>query len=195
MRAAPDMAEITLGVTIEAETAAAALDATSARLAEVMSVLSDAGVAAPDLQTSGFSLSPVWDNRDRPDGPRGIVGYRASNRLAVRVRALENLGAILGAVAQSGANDFHGLRFGLQDPGPLTDAARREAVAEARRKAALYAEAAGVALGPLLRLSEPGAASGPPMLERNLAMAEAVPIAEGEVAVAATVTMEFAIAQ
>ncbi|MDJ0826839.1 MAG: SIMPL domain-containing protein [Rhodobacter sp.] len=187
----PDMATITLGVTSEARTAADAMRETSKATAAVLGRLASAGIEDRDMQTRDLSLSPVWDSRSSSSPPK-IVGFQARNTVVVRVRALDALGGILDEVIEAGANLFQGLSFGLQEPGPVHDEARRRAVAEARRKAALYAEAAGLSLGAVLELNEAGGSPRPMMLERA-AMASAVPIAAGEVAIQAAVSMVFEI--
>jgi uncharacterized protein YggE len=191
--AVPDLAVVTIGVTTGADTAAAALAENSARLTAVLDRLRAAGVADRDLQTSGLSLGPRYDYGD--NRPPRIVGYEATNNLAVRVRALDRLGAILDAAVADGANTLGGLAFSLSDPQGARDAALAAAVAEARRKAAIIAEAAGVRLGPVLSISEQVAYQGPQPMPR-LAMAEAapaVPVAAGEVGYAATVTIVYGI--
>lgn len=194
--AVPDMATITLGMTAEAPTAAEALRETSAAIAAALMALDAAGIAPRDRQTTGLSLSPVWDHGRNTNRPPQIIGYRASNGLSVRVRELSALGELLDLVVADGANQLAGLTFSLSDPVPAMDEARRNAVADARRKAELYAEAAGVTLGPLLRLSETGAVTPRPMQMRGdmmMAEAAAVPIAEGELSLRATVDLVFEI--
>lgn len=191
---APDMATITLGVSNEARTAAEAMSATSSAVATVLDQLAEDGLEGRDMQTRDLSLSPVWSNRasSTPEPPE-VVGFRASNTVSIRVRELGALGGILDRTIQSGANTFHGLSFGLQDPVPAMDEARRAAVADALRKAELFAEAAGVTLGEIVELTEAGVASGPIPMARMSVAAEAMPIAEGEVTTAATVSIVFAI--
>lgn len=192
----PDMATITLGVTSQARTAAQALAANSAATGAVLKQVADAGIKPRDVQTSGLSLSPRWNNRNSSsDQPPAIVGYVVSNQVTVRVRELPVLGEVLDAVVQGGANRFHGLQFGLQDPLPATDEARKRAVADAIRKAALYAEAAGVRLGAISEISEQGGDGPAPVMMREMAMSDAVPIAEGEVSMNATINMVFEIAE
>ena len=186
----PDMATITMGVTSEAKTAAQAMAETSQATAAVIDALTGAGIEPRDMQTRDLSLNPVWDNRST--GERGIIGFQASNTVIVRVRDLPQLGGILDQVIRGGANEFRGLSFGLQEPGPAMDEARRRAVAEAMRKAALYAEAAGLTLGPVLEFTESGGSPVPMMMERA-AMAMSVPIATGEVTTNTSVTMIFAL--
>lgn len=192
----PDMATVSLGVVTEADTGAAAMAQNSAALEAMLEQLKAAGIEARDLQTSNLSLSPRW-GKVSSFGRNMITGFVASNTLMVRVRELDTLGEVLDAVVQNGANTFHGLSFGLQDPLPAQDAARKDAVADGLRKAQLYAEAAGVMLGDVLSLSEAaGRRAGPVMMGvPAMVQSRAVPVAQGEVTVAASITMVFEISQ
>lgn len=191
----PDMATVRIGVTQQDEAAAAALQQTSDALAAMLERLEGLGVAERDVQTSGLRLNPVWrDSPDRsePQGQPEPWGFEASNMVTVRLRDLEQLGAVLDALVSDGANRLDGVSFGLQEPEVAQDEARRLAVAEARRKAALYAEAAGVTLGHVVSLSETGAnRPQPQMMETALMRAGSVPVAAGEVAIEAAVQMVF----
>lgn len=196
VEAAPDMATVSLGVYSEARTADAALAENNRNMAAVLEGLRAAGIAERDLQTSGLSLNPRWDNRSNSNNRPQIVGFMASNQLSVRVRDLGSLGALLDQLVGTGANRLNGVTFGLQDPRPLQDEARAAAVKDAMAKAALYAEAAGVKLGPIQSLSEAGGASPQPMAMARMEMAmasDAVPIAAGELSLRAQVSMVFAI--
>lgn len=193
--APPDMAEISLGVRMTAPTALEAVDRTSAALGAVLQRLEAMGIAARDMQTEALALNQIWDRRTAT-GEARPGSFEASNTLSVRVRDLDRLGEILQAALSDGANALSGLRFGFIDPGPVQDAARRAAVADAMARARLYAEAAGVRLGPVLSISE-GAARSSPVTRggemRAMAMAS-LPVATGESEVSAQVTMVFAIA-
>lgn len=192
---APDMATVSLGVTTEAATAAEAMAANSDELARVLERLRWAGIAERDLQTSSLSLNPNWHHGQGPDSPR-IVGYVASNQLTVRVRDLALLGGVLDAAVKDGANTLNGVSFGVTDPAPLLAEARKRAVADARERAALLAEAAGVGLGPVEAISEGGTGGGMPMYRgAPIAMEAAVPMAEGELSISATVTVVWQITQ
>jgi len=191
--ATPDMATLTLGVTHEAKTAEDAMDLVSADVADVLRLLRLAGIEERDLQTSGLTLSPVWSNYGSGQARR-ITGFSASNMLTARVRDMSNLGEVLDDVIEEGANSFQGLSFGLQEPEPALDAARRAAVADAMAKARLFAEAAGVTLGPILSLSEAGAQTPrPQMMEMARMASDAVPVAPGELTISAGVSMVFEI--
>jgi hypothetical protein len=190
------MATITLGVTAQAEQAADAMSQTSATGEQILARLTELGVAARDVQTSDLSLSPVWSNRQVENEPPRIEGFEATNRVTIRVRQLDSLGDVLGAVLEDGANQLGGLSFGLKNPEPLLDIARRDAVADAVARAEVYAEAAGLTLGPVLSINEGGtSAPRPEMMMTMRDAGSSVPVAAGETGITANVTMVFEIAQ
>lgn len=195
--AEPDMATISLGVSFDAPTAAGALSAANSAASAVLARLEAAGIAPRDMQTSGLDLQPRWDNRSYDNGqaPK-IVGFVASNMITVRLRALDSLGGVLDSVVQDGANRFQGLSFGLQEPQPVLDEARKRAVADAMRKAVLFATAAEVRLGEVISIDEQGGYSQPKlMMESAMLRDGGVPVAQGEVSVEASVTMVFALGE
>ncbi|MCL3883526.1 SIMPL domain-containing protein [Marivita sp. GX14005] len=191
--AVPDMAVITLGAQSEAESAAEAMNEASRITAAILDRLASLDVAARDIKTSDLTLDPLW-NRPDETGRRRIEGYQASNRVTVRLRETGRLGDVLDAVLQDGANTLGGLQFMLSDLEPLLDEARRKAVSNARARAELYAEAAGVELGRLVSLSESGGQGPrPEMFGMARASDAGVPVAEGETELSAQVTLVFEI--
>lgn len=200
----PDMALITLGVVSEAESARAALADNNASMTRVIDALKAEGLQPRDLQTSGFSVEPVYSQRpSNYDGPEPfrseIVGYRVRNNLTVRIRDLERVGAILDQVITLGANSVSGPTFTVADPAPLDDEARRAAVKDALRKARLYAEAAGVELGPIFRIDEGYSRAPEPIqpgaMMRMEAAASPVPIEGGELTFQAQVSVSWLLAE
>ncbi len=193
---APDMVVISLGVTKEAKEAGAALKATSEATAKVLARLTKQGIGARDIQTSDLSLSPVWSRHNNAGARPEITEFTATNRVTVRIRDLEILGSILDAVVREGANTFNGLQFTVSEPKPLHDLARQRAVMDAKDKAQLLTEAAGVALGRVISISEQNQGGGPnPLLRKAFSEAADVPIAAGEVGFQNSVTMVFEIKQ
>ena len=192
--AVPDMAVVRVGVTTDAGTAREALASNSAAMEDVMTRLAELGVEDRDLQTSTLNLGPRY--ADQRDGEPVVAGFTARNILTVRVRELDRLGRILDAVAGDGANTFEGLNFGMVEPQPLNDEALRLAVTDARRKAEILAGEAGVALGEVVNVDEAGGLDPRPMdMAMGRMAAESVPVARGELEIAATVRMVFAIGE
>lgn len=189
VEAAPDIATLMIGVTTQGDTAAAALAANTAALEAVLARLTTAGVAPGDMQTSNLSLNPNWTGYENNNPV--ISSYIASNMLTITIRNLDTLGAVLDASVADGANTLNGLTFAVADPKPLLDEARKEAVADARAKATLLAEAAGVKLGKIVSIAESSAFEPPlPMYKAELAAAP-VPVVGGEVGMSASVTIFY----
>lgn len=191
---APDMATINIGVTTEARSASEALTANSTELAKVLENLKGAGIESRDIQTSGLTLNPRWQYEQSGSSGK-ITGYVASNGVTVRVRALDSLGGVLDAAVREGANTLNGIEFGLAEPGPVMDEARKLAVADARRRAELLVGAAGVKLGRIVTISEGGGYAPPmPMYRAEAAAAAPVPVAAGEIGTASSVTVVWELA-
>lgn len=186
----PDMATISLGVEVEAPTADRALRLNAFRMREIIDVLLASGIEKRDIQTSQLTLHPQRSFRSSSsNAPLKVTGFLATNLVQVKVRNLPALGPVLDALTKSGANRIQNIQLGITRPEPHQDQARRLATKEALRKARLFAEAAGVTLGPLVSLSEGGSPVQPQF--RMQAMADSMPIAEGELAITATVTLQF----
>lgn len=194
---APDMAHLSLGVVGEDAAPGAALREMSEAMAAVMARMTAAGIAEADMMTGQLSLDERWDYSGET---AKFLGYAAATTLEVRVRDLDLLGSLIDAAVQDGANRLGGLRFDLADRATPLDAARRAAVADARARAELLAEGAGVTLGPLLSMSESSYYDQPqPYFDSRVMLAPspegaAVPVAAGETQVTANVTMVYAIA-
>jgi hypothetical protein len=164
--AAPDTADVSSGVTTQATTARDALDANTAAMTQLVATLKAAGVDAKDIQTSNFSVSPVYVYPSQQDSngqqqPPKIVGYSVSNQVTVHVRDLKALGSILDQSVSVGANTIGGIAFSVDDPSALFAEARKAAFADAKAKADLYAQAAGVELGPISQINEQQGNSSP----------------------------------
>ena len=197
VKTAPDMATVSTGVVSEAATAKDALAKNNAAMAAVIAALKNAGVGEDDIQTSDFSVSPKYNYRPNQTEPQRIVGYTVSNTVTAQIKNLKNLGPILDTLVQSGSNQINGISFGINEPKKTLDEARKKAAADARAKAELYAEAAGVSLGRVIQITESSAVVPPvPMYRMAVAnqTAEAsVPIAAGQQTVSANVSITFEI--
>jgi uncharacterized protein YggE len=190
---APDQAQIEAGVASEAKTAREASEANNAAMSKVLLALKGAGIAEKDYQTSRLSLQPQYaPNRS---GPSPVVGYRASNRVTVRVREIARLASVIDVLVGAGANDIGGINFMVSQASKLLDDARTQAVADARRKAEIYAKAAGVTLGAPLSISEEGTAPRPVFRAKMAAEMAATPVAQGEETLSVTVNVSWAIKQ
>jgi uncharacterized protein YggE len=198
VRSDPDVAIVRLGVVAQAPTAQAAQQQASRAAGAILAAVRALGVPAAQVQTSDLSLSPLYPNNPRETGqePR-IVGYQATNTVAVRLEAMDAVGRVIDAGLKAGANRVDGVDFGLQDEGPARSRALSQAVAQARQKAQAIAGTLNVHLGEVLAAEEGGGEVTPRFAPRSgmAAMAAGVstPVSAGQITTSATVTLRYRI--
>ena len=186
----PDLAEVEAGVTSNGKTAREASETNNATMGKLLLALKAASIDGKDIQTSRLSLQPqIAPNRNE------IVGYRASNRVTVRLRDVTTVAGTIDLLVGAGANDIGGINFAVSQASKLLDDAREQAIADARRKADIYAKAAGVTLGAPLSITENGG-SVPTFRTKMLAAPmAATPVAPGEETLSVSVHVSWAIKQ
>ena len=189
----PDQAQIDAGVTSDAKTAREASDANNAAMAKVLLALKGAGIEEKDYQTSRLSLQPQFAPSKVAERAPGIVSFRASNRVMVRIRDVAKVASVIDVLVGAGANEIGGINFTVTQASKHLDEAREKAIADARRKAGIYAKAAGVKLGEPISISEEGAPV--PVFRGKMAapIAAGAPVAQGEETLAVTVSVSWAI--
>lgn len=193
--AVPDMARVSAGVTTEADTAREALTKNSDAMRKLIAGLKGLGIEARDIGTSALQIDPRYTNPRDGQAAR-INGYRVSNQVSVVQRDLARLGEVLDQLVTLGANQLGGLSFEVGNAETLKDTARTQALANALRRARLYAAAAGAEVGAVLTISEDTIVHGAqprPMLMGRAAMASAVPVEAGSQALEARVTVTWAL--
>jgi uncharacterized protein YggE len=194
VRAAPDYAQISIGATTNGATAAAATDANSRIMAAVGTALRNAGIAPQDMQTAQFSVQPIYVTASNSD--RKLSGFSVTNQFGVTVRQIERVGDVLDRAIAAGANDVGSIQFLHADLSKTLDAARTAALADARRKAELYAHAAGLTLGAVSWVIEEQANGPQPRFlgARMAGAAASVLIAAGEDTLSVRITAGFDVA-
>ena len=189
----PDLAQIDGGVATDAKTAREASDANNAAMGKVLLALKGAGIDEKDYQTSRLSLQPQYATSSKAAERPGVVGFRASNRVTIKIRDVTKVASVIDVLVGAGANEIGGINFVVTQASKLLDDAREQAIADARRKAQIYAKAAGVTLGEPISISEEGAPT--PMFRSKAAsgMAASAPVAPGEETLSVSVTVSWAI--
>lgn len=195
---APDKADLTLSVEVQAKTAESARNQAATSMAALINAVIKAGVAEKDIQTRSVSLYPNYS----PDTANKIVGYQLANQVSVCIREINKSSDIIDTAVKAGGNStrVQGINFAVDNiEAALTDA-REKAYANAKMKAEQYAKLAGVTLGSPLHISEGSDMSPVPMAYdemRNMrsAMADRVstPVQAGEREVSVSVDVMFGI--
>ncbi|MGE4247944.1 MAG: SIMPL domain-containing protein [Parvibaculaceae bacterium] len=196
VKAKPDMAVVNVGVLTQAQTAREALTQNTQAMEKVFASLKASGIEAKDIQTSNFMVNPRYQYDQNNAQPPRVIGYDVSNTVTVSVRKLDTLGAVLDTVVSEGSNQINGVMFAIADDEKLKDEARKLAVADAERKAKLYAETTRISLGQIMSLSEGNYQPPQPVYYGKAVRADSaqsVPIAEGEQTVAIDVNIAWEI--
>lgn len=189
----PDSLVLEMGVQTTGSTVDRALADANAAADKVQKALLARGVAEKDLQTTGLSIQPRYDNNGRT-----VTGYEVSQSVRAVLRGLDKAGATIGTAVEAGGNAARVNSIGLDisDSAPLVVKARDDAFAKAKAKAEQYAKAAGVQLGRVVSISEQTSQSPQPVFYAAAARAAdgaSVPIQAGSQDVGVRVTVAFSL--
>jgi len=186
--AAPDVVRVALGIRADATGVAAALAAGNAAVRAVSSAARAHGLRDRDIASTGASVQPRWDREGT-----AVAGYTAYHQLALRVRDLGSLNALVDAVAAAAGDSLviDGITLDIAERGPLVERARELAYADALAKAQQYAALSGSRLGRVLAITEDEGGMLAPMPRREMFLAKAsdaggLPVEAGEHSVSIT---------
>ena len=194
VQAPPDLARLRFRVSRLQQTPAESFAMTSEAVGEVRRVLREHRVPDGSVQKSQLTLASAWSNGT----DRKFLGYKCQASFVVESRELDGVQQLLVDVVAAGANEIQAMSFDVIDKPALRAEARRAAVLAARRKAQLYADAAGVRLGAVLHIEDvdPEKLGEGGYRSHSSAFSEssAENLAPGHVVVSAAVILGFAIA-
>lgn len=193
----PDQAEINIGVVSEADTAEAAAAANARQSTKVLDQLKQVVGSGADIRTVSYSVHPRYRNTDGRREPE-IAGFTATNMVRVKVDDLGKVGKVIDTATQTGANQIHGIQFGLRDE----QKARAQALQQATKAAMANAEAMAAAVGAkpsrIRSVEEQSSTPIQPLRGMEMAMARAqaappTPVEPGTIEVQASVTITIEI--
>ena len=139
---AADMAVVNLGVTATDPEVLTAQAKANEAIASVRAALLEIGVAEADISTDYLNIYAMYDYSSY--GTEKITGYNANSTLAIKVSDIEKVGEVIDAAFGAGANTLNGISFSAKDTTEANEQAMRAAVADARAKAEILADAAGL---------------------------------------------------
>lgn len=192
----PDIAILSLGVSSQAASVTEAQSKAAEAMTKVMTALTSNGIAQKDIQTQQFSIQQVtrWDKDKEQEV---VIGYRVTNMVVAKIRAMDKAGIIIDAVASAGGDltRINGISFSVDDPKAYQDEARQKAMNDAKAKAEQMASLAGVTLGKATYIAEDTYSPVPVPLPvyRDAAAAPSTPISPGEMDITVTVRITYAI--
>jgi hypothetical protein len=191
--AEPDQAQIDIGVTTQARTAPDASRENAERLARVLAEVKKILGKADEVKTSGYALNPQY--RYPQGGKPEIVGYVANNIVRIKTNKLDDVGKLIDAAMQAGANNINRLVFTLKDEEAARLEALRQAAAKAKTKAEAIASSLGLKISRIASVTESERTFQPIQRQAPMARAEALtaqaptPVEPGTVEVRSTVAL------
>jgi uncharacterized protein YggE len=193
VRVTPDHAQVVASVTTRAKTVKEASDTNARLMTAATSALLRAGIAQTDIRTSRFSVQPTYTPPAPPAEPK-LTGYSVTNQVTINVRDIDKVGEVLDQLITAGVTSVGSISLLVSDQSKALDEGRAAAIADARRKAEIYARASQLRLGEVAWVTEDaGFAPAVARTSAAPAMATSVPIAPGEDTVRVRVTVGFTV--
>ena len=173
--AKPDVALVSLGVTTQATTVAEVAKTNTDKMNAVIEAVKALGVDEKDIQTTNYSLTPVYSNNylvptsvPTAGSSTGysvsngtmirtgstLTGYKLEQNIQVKVRDFTKISDVLSQSTAKGANTVGDLQFTIDNPQQFKDQARAEAIAQAKTNAQNLAKESGVSLGKIINVYE-----------------------------------------
>lgn len=141
--AKPDVGQFSFSVRAEGKDAATAQSESAKKINDIIAFLKQSGVEDKDIKTSNYALNPKYRYESAgcaagmycpPTNPV-IDGYEVTQSVSVKVRNLDNAGALITGTGEKGATDLSQLQFTIDDESNLKAEAREKAIADAKTKA------------------------------------------------------------
>ena len=161
----PDMFSVTVGVQTNGTTAQEAVLRNANLTTQVVAALRGIGISENQIGTSSYSVSPIYENIMQPmqttcadiyprppecEPSQRIIGYSASNSVTATLSVSGGIdaGQVIDVSIQAGANNVNGLYFFVSPDRQqeIRDSLIRDAIASARQRADIAAEALGMSL-------------------------------------------------
>jgi uncharacterized protein len=190
----PDEATVVLELSSLQQAADLAYRDVAERNVALRAVCDELGIPAASRSTEGIWVGP---HVEYVDGRQEHRGYRALNRVAVRLDAPDLVARLVQEAVTRADARIHGPSWQIRPDNPAHAEARRLAAEDARERAATYAAALGVRLGALERVAEPDVGpDGPPVVRSFAAIDQAaIDVEPGERFVRAALDVSFLLEQ
>jgi uncharacterized protein len=196
----PDIGTLTVGVSAQSPTVAAAQSQAAAAMDKIIAALAGNGVARNDIKTQYFSVQQTtrYDNSTQKSI---VTGYQVSNIVTAKIRTIDKIGTVIDAAAAAGGDltRVNGLNFSVDQPEKYYAQTRELAVKDAKTRADQLASLAGATLGRPTYISEDSSAPSVPYylpMAKDLvgaASSPTTPISPGDMEITMNIQVAYAI--
>lgn len=190
----PDIAQIMIGVNIINENVGDAVNEVNETIERITTSVVAMGVSETDIQTAAYTVWPEERYSPETGFPTGQRLFHVDSTIQLKVREVSRLGEILQAALQVGANNVYGISFGIDDPAPLTEQARLDAIEDARQRASQLADGLGASLGKPVLISEGVVGPiiyAPVSIEGKYGVGGGAPVTPGQTTIGVQVQVTF----
>lgn len=201
----PDIAEVVYSVRTNNSTAAGCQQQNSESVSQVIEMLKELGIEEKSIQTSDFYMRPVYNYSGST--PR-VTGYEATTTLTVSDLKIEGLGELLTQSVSSGINTVESITYQASGYDESYQEALTKAVNMAYQKAQVLAAASGASVGSVVCIQETSGYSqarytdyasanmynAMKEMRAESALADTAGVMPGEIEVAASVVVEYRLA-
>ncbi len=147
---APDTASVSFSVTKKAQTTENAMNSINERMNVLLAQLKGFDVKEKDIKTVNYSVQPQYSYNNNK---QIFEGYRATQRIQVKIRDLEKTSDILSTVNSAGVDNVSQLTFFVDNEEEVKEKLRKEAIKNAKEKAKVLAQDLGVNLNEIVGYS------------------------------------------
>ena len=147
----PDIAMVSFGISKEYKDVVAAQKEVNEKMNNFIAELQKLQIAKEDIQTTNYSLYPVYDWNNNI---RTLRGYEVDQQVEVKIRNLDSIGNVLNLAVEKGLNEVNNLSFTIDDMEKIKEQAREIALQNAKSKAETLSKIAEVKLGKLISFNE-----------------------------------------
>ena len=188
----PDTAELVFGVDTRAATVTEAFSKNQEAMKSLKNTLLELGIPENSMKTTNYSVtfndgSSSYTNNAKLEGI-----YRVYNSILLVTKDVDNVGSIIDAAINAGANELHSLKFRVSEIKTAEEEAQIKAIENAKAKAEIMANAAGRKLGKALTITSERDSSLDYLYPMGLAyMSSAETVSPGETEISTTVQVIF----
>ncbi len=176
IQAEPDMATLSINVTVKEKDASAAKAQADKRVAQYFDFLKAQGIEKKDINAANISTSPDYVY-DKEKEESVIRGYNALRSVTVKVHDLNKLNTLLDGALKSGLNDISAVEFGVNNPEKYREEVRQKAISDAISQAKSVAKGFGTELGAVYSIGYNAPQPVPVMARNKMMLAAGAPAA------------------
>ncbi|MBW5405804.1 oxidative stress defense protein [Morganella morganii] len=176
IQAEPDMATLSINVTVKEKDASAAKAQADKRVAQYFDFLKAQGIEKKDINAANITTSPDYVY-DKEKEESVIRGYNAFRSVTVKVHDLNKLNTLLDGALKSGLNDISAVEFGVNNPEKYREEARQKAISDAISQAKSVAKGFGTEPGAVYSIGYNAPQPVPVMARNKMMLSAAAPAA------------------